>query len=992
MALEQTIIKTNNTIGRFTQTVQTQALILIYGPKEDKEVELIDFNDEDKKKSFLEALPKINKQPSLSSITKTLQVINTYDICNPLNFAVGQLTKPGTKIGDILSSTQGKISEVVNIFRGFNITNSTQERIAFVSPTIDLETGEVIDSMPFQTLNKVGLIVPFTGNEIINKANIISKGSYVTLTQTDDFSKSVYYLKGTIDTSFRATTPISGMEYVINIDSMGPISEPPYQTDIKGNLIKDSVGRPIPKQFFNWKIESESKPSSDIRELSDELQNLTNALREIGIADLANELANLPPSLPGIGNLQKSLSDVNDIINNTAIGVAGVANDTGTASLLLSGNLNAENVILRVRILRDFYQKILPFTNISFAIQELFKKQIESINNVLRNAIPYEQLSKAVKFIALQSRNVLGVINLILAGLKIINSAIRIVMVVLKVVKVILKIIRLVIKIVPARWSTVGKIETITNKIKKWEEGIQKVIDILKNVSNNIRNLIGTLSLVRRYLITMIFETSRLAAKLESCKGYNDKDLSSMILEASRNNFEALKNLIKGVPQVENVGIRGEAGSDALENGFTTFVFGPGGTILPLKDSVFGFDEVGNLIFYGDLISKSTGINFENTFGQEFRSKLKYYTFNKFKTSQRELVEFADNAFLKNQKIADPEDIFGNFQELFLGYTLKIQEEKPLQSTKQTLLRRRGIALSSTEKIITSTDLTFATDLQGIINELKFKLSQDLNQGLIGINTTDSGNNEITNDDALNVASGLGVNPIGLNNEKATSNNKASSNIAGQSSQIDITPTETRIGNTPFFSEDENDQSSSTITNNNSTLNKNINMESLISSATLSNDENPELLAIRGILDTIGSINPTNISEILSGPNNENLTDEELISKLKSSILSSIDPNPDKVEEVKRKTQQWYEGLQKQTKIDWERLFQQNKFKKLPTPPYETYYNNIETAELPKWVKLLLRNRYTQTEIDYGISQDKIRDKYKITILDSGNVEVELRS
>jgi hypothetical protein len=41
------------------------------------------------------------------------------------------------------------------------------------------------------------------------------------------------------------------------------------------------------------------------------------------------------------------------------------------------------------------------------------------------------------------------------------------------------------------------------------------------------------------------------------------------------------------------------------------------------------------------------------------------------------------------------------------------------------------------------------------------------------------------------------------------------------------------------------------------------------------------------------------------------LTDEELVSKLKESILSSIDPNPDKVKEVEKKTQQWYDGLRK---------------------------------------------------------------------------------
>ena len=67
------------------------------------------------------------------------------------------------------------------------------------------------------------------------------------------------------------------------------------------------------------------------------------------------------------------------------------------------------------------------------------------------------------------------------------------------------------------------------------------------------------------------------------------------------------------------------------------------------------------------------------------------------------------------------------------------------------------------------------------------------------------------------------------------------------------------------------------------------------------------------------------------------MTDEELVSKLKESILSSIDPNPDKVEEVEKKTQQWYEALQQQTRIEWEQLFMQSQYSKDPVPPFEVY-------------------------------------------------------
>ena len=34
----------------------------------------------------------------------------------------------------------------------------------------------------------------------------------------------------------------------------------------------------------------------------------------------------------------------------------------------------------------------------------------------------------------------------------------------------------------------------------------------------------------------------------------------------------------------------------------------------------------------------------------------------------------------------------------------------------------------------------------------------------------------------------------------------------------------------------------------------------------------------------------------------------------------------------------------------------QSKYNKKPVPPFEVYYDTVEKQELPKWVKLLLRN------------------------------------
>ena len=967
--LEQTIIKAYNSLGVFSEGIQKNTLLLVYGKSE--ELLLVDFSNKDEVAQYLKQLPKINKGPSLTSINTTLKIINNYDVCNPANFAINQFTQ------GILGDAQGKINEVVNAFRGSNIVAS-EKLFLSTSP----------NPISFQTTDKVTLIVP-------SENTLIARGSYATLTQTEDPLNKDFYMRGTVDTLEQVKSPFPGTQYIINIDSMGPSQEPPYDRDQKGNIVKDSVGEPIPKEFSSWQIASESEIAGDTRELATELNELTSLLREIGISDLISNLS----GLPGTGNLQKTLKEVDRIVNSV-VGpeVEQIANTTGTAAQTLAGGLTTEETILRARVLRDFYVKILPYTSISNLIQNVFKKQVEDINNTLRNVIPYSELAYLVRELTHVARKVLGAITIIITALKVINSAIKTIMVVLKVVKIIVKIIKTLIKFIPARWSTVGKIQKITEVLEGWEKGIQKAIDVLKNVSEFLTNLIGALALVRQYLVVTITEMAKFAAKLESCDDIKERGLAAEALNASRNSFLALQSLMNSVPQLDNIGVRGSAGADALNQGITTFVFGPGGTIIPLRDSVYGFDEFGNLIFYGDLTSLSTGVNFENTLGQEFRSKLKYYTFDKFKESQKSLVEFADNAFLGNQRVADPDDVFGNFQELYLGYTIKVQEEKPLQATESTLIRRRGIALDSNEKIVVSTDLTFSNNLQGIVDEVRYKLSRNLDQGLIGINTTDSGNNEITDDDALNVATDLGANSIGVNNEKATSNNRATSNISGQpQTNINGTPinpneqVETRIGNQPFTPEDQSGSKAQSKANTSSNA-KNISLDSLITPITVqSQDEDPELKAVRDILDTIGSVNPNTISNILSVPGNQNLTDEELVSKLKESILSSIDPNPDKVKEVEKKTQQWYDGLRKQTKIEWEQLFMQSKFNKEPVPPFEVYYDNVEAQELPKWVKLLLRNRYTETEVDYGISQDEIRDKYKLIIGDDGSVKVKLR-
>ena len=58
----------------------------------------------------------------------------------------------------------------------------------------------------------------------------------------------------------------------------------------------------------------------------------------------------------------------------------------------------------------------------------------------------------------------------------------------------------------------------------------------------------------------------------------------------------------------------------------------------------------------------------------------------------------------------------------------------------------------------------------------------------------------------------------------------------------------------------------------------------------------------------------------MSDPGALNLNGEELAEKLKNNILGSIDPNPEHVEEIKKKTEVWYEGLKEKAKVDYDQL------------------------------------------------------------------------
>lgn len=924
-----------------------------------------DFRDDPRRNEIKYAIRNIAQNPSLVNVANTLEVINTYDFCNPLNFAINNLFPPGSEVANVFDNVQLELNDIVNSVRKFSIVENFQQNIVTAAN----------EPIPF-TISKIELS---TTDE-----NLFTKGSFVSVTQTED-PKVTSIMRGSID-------EVRGNTYVINVESVSP-PIPPYERGTLGTVLTDDSGEPILAEYSNFIIEGETQASSDTRELAISLDDLTNELRGIDINSLRLELETLPTSLPGIGNFKASIRDLQEIVDQQT---GEISNVTGTSAEFLAGNLTAEETLTRIRKIREVYNKILPFTDLKFAITTLFKKQIEDINKTLRDVVPYDEIAFLVRQVAYITKFILSLVNFTIGIVVTINSIIKTINVVLKVVKVVLKVIKKIIKVLPLiPFIPAVVVQAPTDFIVKLEAGIDTALKLLLKLSNELTLAENSLGFVKHYLQLILKETTILAAKLESCEGLDKSGLQESLLEANRNSFFALQNLLESIPNLDKFEAGQFGQSEVNKTGATTFVFIDGqGTIMPLPDSVFGFDEFGNILFYGDLTSLSTGVSFEDTLGQDFRSRLNYYTFNKFEAAKHgPLIQSADNLYLENQIIADPEDAFGNFQEVYLGYTLKIQEDKPIDPNQNNLLRRRGIALDSDNNIVVGTELTFSDDLPGIINELKYRIKVRVQEGIIGVNTSDKSPNEITDSDAQDIATDIGVNQLELSNIKSEANNRASSNISSgnagntiEGKPIDSNePIETRIGGQPF----KQDQSmgGGDITGASSIQDKEsssriIDTTSLIDSIIKEQQENdPRIKAVSDTLKTLNSVDSKTLSNLLKSPNSQNLSDAELFSTLKEQVLSSFDPNPAKIDEVRRKTEQWYEGLRNSTRLDWEQLTLNYRPPQRPTPPsYEDYFTEIEKEALPKWIKTLLRSGYTENEIQIGIDDVSIRDKYQLKI------------
>jgi len=1005
--LKKAVNSTDNSSTKFLEGIKRQTLNIIYGKGKTSST-FVNFSDSAERQKFIAGIKNIRENPALVPITETIKVFNTYDICNPLQFIATQAFPSGSTVSDKIGEFEGKVGELLNVFKKFQFVqgNQTSEGV-YGYPDPLKEENPLISFEP----GRITLVVPTNqpGGELQAP---IHKGSQVILKQSED-PKIGSKMVGNIDKSFPVTEEelglfsdeIVGVGYIIDITSISP-SDPPYATDKNGNTLKDENGEPIKRGFEFFTMEFEADPSTtDVRELATELNGLLATIRELGVEDLKNDLNALPDTIPFVAKLKATFQKFIDLVEGVETEVSQVATEVGGVQATLEGGLNAQQVLERVRIVRDIQSKILPFTNVTSFVEEKFKKQIGDVNRLLKDFIPFDaplgpngkpkfSLRLVVQTLVDFATYIEGAITFILALLRTVNMMIKIITIVLKVLKVVIKVIKAVIKALPAAFVPVGAIQLVTEKLAYVDDAIQTAIDFLDKLSKNIDLVISSLTLIKKFLTVFIKELAKFAEKLDSCETFPNED-KDIIEKALRSSFTALTNLITIAPNKDVKSYQqAQAVTDLINStdDDVTVITLEDGSLMVLPGSVYGFNKDGNIVFNGKLVSLSTGVVFDDARGQDLRdlfaegNQLRYYTYNKFTAANKGLLQAAEDAFFKLQKQVDPEDRFGNFVETYLGYVLKIQEEKPVDKNNHTLIRRRGVALDSTEKIVAATELTFSTNLSTIIQELKFQLKRDVDAGIIGINTSDKDPNEIDDDTAVEFAKATGANSIAISNIKAEQSNRAASLPELQDSG-DTTPTEARIGNSTYNSID--DSKPATSKPNPSVKQRPLDTQKLVREPL--NEfiqSNPSLAKISNTYSVLSGASSSQLSQILSQPGVEELSEDELIASLKESILSEMDPNPNKIEEVKRKTDQWYSGLEEKARGDWQKLVAMAVITKKVPPPFDEYFGKIAEQELPKWITLLLRQRYTETEVEYGISQDDIREEYRIKI-DGTKVKVK---
>jgi len=1021
----------NNTTTKQLVKINQQAIKITVGDGKDINKEIVNMRNLKEREAYFKKVRKANAVPnSLNGVINTLRLVNSYDLCNPFTFAVSKVFPPEGKVGSEIKKVTEFVRGLQSALRGVTLLPGNIEAEAFASQG----GGQEFVSQGTITLSFQGLDKPITNGTTVyitsdTQAGEVQNNNQMIGTVEGSLSLSLPEMEEYEDPITGELIPyvedleseINGdIDYFINVASLTPIT-PPYQKTKNGNTRVDEQGEPILAKYSKFKVEFEKAVTTDTRELANEVRDITNSLRELGIVEFANDIRDIR-SVPGLGKLADLAEDIIKMINEpigplnpniVAINQQGteIAQTTGQVATVLEGGLTAGQVYERARIYSDFFRKLEPFINFDFSLENIFKKQIQEANSFLRDFIPYEELAFLATKIQQGVKFIVGIVSFILVILKAINAVIKIVTVVLKVLRAVVKAIKLVLKVIGIFAG--GLVAPLIEIIIKVEDALDKAVMFLEKISTDLEIIINKLSYIKLLLKEIAAQCGKLAAKLESCANLNGTGQADKLREAAKSAIGGVQSL-DGLSDEDNAlfdayttqevkDLRDELGDQIDEiNQENKFIKGVNGYLLEIRENVFGFDQFGNLVFFGELVSRTTGVNFETSEAQAFRSGLKYYTFDKFRNDpivQQLLLEADRNALDNAEKarIADPDDIFGNYIEKYLGYTLKIAEEKPIDENAQTTVRRRGIALDSNERIVASTELTYGDNIAVIVNELKFIIKRNTELGIIGINTPDTEPNQISDDDALAMAESIGLNKLAANNLKAEANNRAASNTSGKPmTSIEgrpvnpNTPVETRIGNAPFTRVETDIPARETA--NKSSNKKSVDVDKLLSQPF--NEfvqSNPSLNKINETVKLLFSADSDTLSSVLSQPGADEFNFEEFTANLKQNVLNSIDPNPEKITEVTNKTKQWYEGLRAKVRTDWEVKFGgSSPTRKPPPPPFDDYYDDQEKQELPKWIRLLLRQGYTELEVNTGITQDEIKDKYRIKI-DGAKVTVKLR-
>ena len=84
--LKKAVNKADNSITKFVEGLKRTTVDIIYG-KGKISTDFINFADNEKRQQFIQGIRNIRSNPGIVPITATIKVFNTYDICNPLQFA-----------------------------------------------------------------------------------------------------------------------------------------------------------------------------------------------------------------------------------------------------------------------------------------------------------------------------------------------------------------------------------------------------------------------------------------------------------------------------------------------------------------------------------------------------------------------------------------------------------------------------------------------------------------------------------------------------------------------------------------------------------------------------------------------------------------------------------------------------------------------------------------------------------------------------------------